>query len=400
MEAHEDALRHFGNLPEPEHYECKEEHLSDEWLHHMICSKFSLWLEPNDQTDARDGEKGVYKFDLEFMRELEAAPGYERHGGKVVIDESRIRYITHHGKNYFPGDAEWECVKYKVRACSFAWVTLLHTVLHVREAAKLFTATHQFLPHTHPLYALVLPYLYGTHRNVARLQKTVTGSKGVTAVVGGFTSGPRAIDFVLQRTGVRLCPEYPVKWTEHYQDVRALWDILREHVAQYVKLYKLDPLGDAQLEKWLRYLGKNVHPRLYTHALSKQSDLELVDVITYLMFSVSVLHHAMGHIMNGTTDPRYIGASVVKGDASDLWSIVSSRDEALIRLAVYSTINRHTYRLTDDFSDLCIDNRGKAIVRNLARKMTERTVEIEAQNHGRPHPRLIIPSAIASSAAQ
>lgn len=401
-EAHEDALRYFGSLPDPEHYEHREEHLGDAWLHHMVTSKFSLWLEPNAPGDGPASPRGKpeYKVDLEFMRELAAAPGYERHGGKVVLDEDGVRYITHHGRNYFPGDPDWELVKYKFRACSFAWVTLLHTVLHVREAAKLFTATHRFIPHTHPLHALLLPYLYGTHRNVARLQRTVTGAKGVTAAVAGFTSGPDAIDFVARRTGVRLCPEYEVQWTEHYRDVRALWDILHAHVSDYVRLYRLDASTDGQVERWLRYLGENAHPRLFTRALSPESDLGLVDVITYLMFSVSVLHFAMGHIMNGTTDPRYISASVFQSDSRDLWSIVSSRDECLIRLAVYATINRHTYRLTDDFSDLCTDNRGRAIVRSLANAMKARTALMEEENRGRTYPRMIVPSAIASSAAQ
>lgn len=400
-EAREDALRYFGSLPDPEHYEVREEHLGDAWLHYMVTSKFSPWLEPNAPGGLPSSTgKPEYALDLEFMRDLEAAPGYERHGGKVVVDDARVLYITHHGKTYFPDDPAWELVKYKFRACSFAWVTLLHTVLHVREAAKLFTATYRYVPHTHPLHALLLPYLYGTHRNVARLQRTVTGAKGVTAAVAGFTSGPEAIEFVARRTGLRLPTEYPVQWTEHVQDMRALWDLLRAHVADYVKLYDLDASRDAHIAQWLRYLGSNAHPRLYTRGLSPASDLDLVDVITYLMFTASVLHFAMGHIMNGTVDPRYISASVFESDRRDLWSIVSSRDECIIRLAVYATINRHTYRLTDDFSDLCIDNRGRAIVRSLAHAMRARTAAMEAANEGRAYPRMLVPSAIASSSAQ
>jgi predicted alpha/beta hydrolase len=396
-EAHQEALRYFGTLPAPEHYECSDEHLSDEWLHHMICTKFSLWLEPNTGSNS---DKSEYKFDLSFMSGLEAAPGYERHSGKVVIDESKVLYITHHGKDYFPKDPDWELIKYKVRAASFAWVTLLHAALHLRESAKLFTATYQFLSPTHPLRILLLPYLYGTHRNVARLQRTVIGPKGAVAVVSGFSSGSDALDLVTRRMGVRLCPEYKVQWTQHYKDTRAIWDILYKHVSEYVNLYKLDAASDKQLEKWLLYLGKHAHHRLYTSALSTDSDLSLVDVLTYLMFTVSVLHYSMGHIMNGTTDPRYICASVLKSEKNDLWSIVSSRDECLIRLAVYATINRHTYHLTDDFSDLCVDNRGKAIVHSFTQKMRERSAEMEEYNRGKVRPRFLVPSAIGSSAAQ
>jgi len=396
-EAHQDGLRYFGTMPDPEHYRYSDEHLSDEWLHHMLLTKFSLWLEPNVSSA---GGKPQYKFDLEFMSQLEAPPGYERHGGKVVIDESRVLYITHHGKDYFPEDPGWELVKYKVRACSFSWATLLHTALHARESAKLFTATYQFLPRTHPLRVLLLPYLYGTHRNVARLQRTVIGNKGVTSVVGGFTSGPDALDFVLRRTGIRLCPEYQGQWTEHYKDMRAIWDILHQHVSDYVSLYKLDPATDKQLEKWLLYLGRRAHQRLYTSALSTESDLSLVDVMTYLMFTMSVVHYTVGHIMNGTTDPRYISGSVLKSDQRDIWSIVSSRDECLIRLAVYATINRHTYPLTDDFSELCVDDGGKTIVRSFSQKMRERSARMEEDNRGKTYPRLIVPRAIASSAAQ
>ncbi len=396
-EAHQEAVRYFGTLPAPEHFEPSDEHLSDEWLHYMISTKFSLFLEPNDNSSSDTPE---YKFDLEFMSSLEAAPGYERHGGKVVIDESRVRYITRHGKDYYPGDPDWELVKYKVRACSFAWVTLLHAALHLREAAKLFTATYRFLSPAHPLRALLLPYLYGTHRNVARLQRTVIGPKGAVAVVSGFTSGDAAMGLISRRMGVRLCPEYPVQWTQHYKDARFVWDAMHQQVSEYVSLYKLDPASDKQLEQWLVYLGKQVDQRLYTSALSTESDLGLADVITYLMFSASVVHYAIGHVLNGTTDPRYICASVLKSDSRDLWSIVSARDECLIRLAVYATINRPAYHLTDDFSDLCVDKRGKAIVRAFAKKMNERSAEMEEDNRGNPYPRLLVPCEIASSGAQ
>ncbi len=400
-EAHDDAVRYFGSLPDPEHYDVREEHLGDAWLHYMLVSKFSLWLEPHTpEGGAAADAKPQYVLDLEFMRELDAAPGYERHGGRVVIDDTRVLCITLHGRMYRPGDPAWELVKYRFRACSFAWVTLLHTVLHVREAAKLFIATYRFLPHTHPLHALLLPYLYGTHRNVARLQRTVTGARGVTAAVAGFVSGPAAIDFVAKRTGLRLPPEYPVQWTEHYRDLRAIWDALYAQVDAYVRLYNLDPATDPQIERWLRYLGAHAHPRLATRALSPDSDLSLTDVVAYLMFAMSVLHFSIGHTLNGTTDPRYISASVVRSDSPDLWSIVSTRDECLIRMAVYATINRHTYRLTDDFSDLCVDNRGKAIVRAFSEAMRARTAEMERDNEGRAYPRLLVPGAIGSSAAQ
>jgi len=397
-EAHEDAVRTFGGLVDSEHFDCREEHLSDAWLHHMMVTKYSLWLEP-EPASSRAGKQS-YAFDLEAMQEVEEAPGYERHGGKIVLDDERILHITHHGRDYFPGDAEWELVKYKVRASGFAWITLLHSVLHVREAAKLFTATYRFLPRTHPLHTMLLPYVYGTHRNVARLQRTVTGTRGATAAVGGFRSGPEALEFVAKRVDLRLCPEYAVQWTEHYRDVRALWDLVHLHVAEYVALHRLDAGADPAVEQWLTYLGQQVHPRLYTSNLSPSSDLGLVDVLTYLIYSVSILHYAMGHIMNGTTDPRYVCASVRKSDTRDLWSVVSSRDECLVRLAVYASVNRHGYRLTDDFSGLITDTRGKAIVRGLAHSMQQRSAAMEAENLDRVRPRLIVPSAIYSSAAQ
>ncbi len=136
-----------------------EKHLSDEWLSYMVTTKFSWWLQPFlDKENLFQSAEPLYALDLEFMQDIEAKPGYERHGGCIVIDKTRVVGIILHGKRYVSADPEWECVKYKLRATSFFFATLHHTSYHLRECGKFFTATHRFLPRTHPLNQLLLRF--------------------------------------------------------------------------------------------------------------------------------------------------------------------------------------------------------------------------------------------------
>lgn len=403
-EAHEEALQYFEYMPDPEHYEPDEHHLSDEWLHYMVRTKFSPWLSHfNDKSSMFNGKPltgPAFALDLEFMHELPIKPGYERHGGKIIINDSSVLGIIHHGKTYSTSDADWELAKYKFRTCGFVWATLLHTIYHVRETAKFFTATHLFLPHTHPLNQFLLPYLYGVDRNTIRLQRTVIGNKGVVSTVGGFSSGPEALRFILNRSKIQLFPEREVVWPVFSQNMLEIWEIMYRHVSEFIDVFKLNAEKDQYIRQWLHYLGTHVGARLFSAQVSEQSDLSLADVITYLMFISTVQHYILGHIMNGSTDPRYVSGSVRLSDKKDLWSLTSTRDECLIREAVYASVNRHVYYMTDDFSNLCINPKAKAIVRNLRNEMKKMSVQAKEKNQNNPYPELLDPDLIPSSAAQ
>lgn len=395
-EAHNEALKFFGHLAQPEHSEPQEKHLSDEWLHYMITSKLAFMLKPTVNKTQNETEE-TFELDLEFMQQLPVAKGYERHGGKVTVSRSHLLSVTHHGITYFPSDPKWELVKYKFRVCAFAWATLLHTTYHMREGAKLFLATHRCISKTHPLHQLFLPYHYGVHKNIARLQRTVIGTKGVISMVGGFSSGPEALEFILNRAGIDLPHETKVTWPQHHHDTLALWKIFHKHVSDYLDYFKISERSDAQVKDWLQYVGTNIHPRLFTSTLSDQSDLNLADVVTYLLFNVSVTHYSLGHTFNGTTDPRYICGTVRVSNDNNIWSLVSTRDECLIRYAVYATINRHAYRITEDFSSHCTDPNAQEMIRNFARELRRFSDQVEKDNRNKPFPRLLVPDKITTS---
>ncbi len=399
-EAHQDALHYYEHLPDPEYYDPSDHHLSDEWLHRMMTTKFAFWLKVYKDEELKDLQQEAYVLDLEFLQELETTEQYEKHGGKIIFDKEKILAIVRHGKIYYPGNAEWELVKYKFRVASFVWVTFVHTIYHIREAGKLFTATYTFLPHTHPLRQLLLPYMYGAHKNIARLQRTIINNKGVIALVAGLTSFSESMKKILKRTDIDLVSELEVKWPDHNQDSIKLWDIIYKNVDEYLDCFKIDA-NDKYVKKWLSYLGNNAHHKFFTSALSGESKLNLSTVVSYFIFNASVMHHSLGHIMNGTTDPRYVSGSIRKSTKNDLWSIISKKDECIMRFAVYASSTRDVYFLTEDFSHLCTNYKGQIILRSLTAQLRQFSNEIKNWNqNNKDLPRLLDPEFISTSYAQ
>ncbi len=111
------------------------------------------------------------------------------------------------------------------------------------------------------------------------------------------------------------------------------------------------------------------------------------------------MHYSVGHLLNGTTDPRYICASIREASGNDIWKLTATRSECLLRSAVYSALNRYSYHLTDDFSELCVEPGGQNILHHFTEEMRRFNEEVKRSNAGSEYPRMLVPENITSSAS-
>ena len=337
-------------------------YLSDEFLFLYLTNSGSDLIEQSAE--------GAGLFEINFDTLMPSQPelkdGYVPIAGKVVFNSEKVLSITLDGVEKHPGDAEWATSTARIRANVFGYNTIVpHSVIcHGLLSARLFLLTHSELNHTNPLRALLIPYTYTVEKNLARFLLTVLGKSGVVSSSSPFTlDGANAALKQWRAYGYRSPLTNPFQSSLSVKIGSEIWKAILELVKGYVAATGVDA---ATLEKAKGFLSEGLWPELLA--------MPAEEVLSYYMYSVSVLHHIIGHAHKtvGNADSRYVSTSSRRGTA-EANSSVEPAHGCMTRSAVIESISRPMPRLADDFSFLCRPDlnsaSGTAVVKAFSEKM-------------------------------
>lgn len=173
-------------------------------------------------------------------------------------------------------------------------------------------STHRQLARNHPLSLLLLPHFEGTLAiNKASWQHLIADKGGVDKLMGGTINTSRSVTahgvqslrvmsdllpLTFARRGVDdrdALPVYPYR-----DDSLLYWEAIHDWVAAYLRIYyqsHADIEQDVELQAWARELSSNDGGRLQglPNNGSIQRIDELVEVITFVIYTCSVQHAAV-----------------------------------------------------------------------------------------------------------
>jgi arachidonate 15-lipoxygenase len=173
-------------------------------------------------------------------------------------------------------------------------------------------STFRQLAENHPLYLLLVPHFEGTLAiNKAAWQHLIADKGGVDKLMGGTIKTSRGVavqgvqtlhvmndllPLTFAKRGVadrKLLPVYPFR-----DDALLYWDAIYEWVGTYVRLYyheNTDVQQDVELQAWAREISADDGGRLkgLPNSGSIQQVSELIDVVTFVIYTCSVQHAAV-----------------------------------------------------------------------------------------------------------
>jgi hypothetical protein len=124
-----------------------------------------------------------------------------------------------------------------------------------------------------------------------------------------------------------------------------------------------------EVAKFRDFLGSNIHERL--------NEMDLVQMLTFVIFTMTVSHHLWGHIHYGSTDSRYVSAATRKTESTtsiktenELFKVAEPKDIGLLRMSVIVSTRRSHVKISADLSDTTSDPVAKDIFRQFHERLT------------------------------
>ena len=226
----------------------------------------------------------MFACDLNFLSSYKVKPGFERYGGKLVMDQRRVQWIqTSSGATIRPADAAWDREKTRFRV-SMLYVTAYaeHQICHGAYGGHL----HYVANHTQqedPIKLLLLPFTMKAH-NAAHTVKYIAGPY-INPFLVGFD---RKIDAHVFDALLPYVPPTPdaveisLHWTPWYTASIEIWRETVRFVEDYVKHHNID-IDTLPLNGVAGYTG----PRL----------------LAYYFYCTSIVHGLLGDWRSVAHDP-------------------------------------------------------------------------------------------------
>jgi len=310
------------------------------------------------------------------------------------------------GADHSPGSINWLLAqKALLGALSTDLIVVHHLVnTHLSMAGTLAAVTYRELDYDHAIRVLLHPHISGTIALNNTTIKLLCGHEYsflpivssyhhddaialINSSVGNFDI--RRMDFG-ENLALRGFDPNDLKISYPYADNSgAFWKIIGDYVGNYVDAYyENDEMvsADAQISSWYNQLDKYIPNGIkgYAPVLNKGT---LKKLLTTSIFTTSVEHENVGSMtFNYGFWQQYIpmqiptNGSLIKIDAFN----------AFTDLTILTTAS--TAKLTEDFSSLAIDEKGKEVMKKFRQALIdyEKTLT-EKEAH------TIVPSAVESA---
>lgn len=344
---------------------------------------------------ARSPGPEPFVVDVTWMADCEVRDDYERYGAAAYFDADRriVRIWWSHGdKDVYPGDPDWEHVKFAWRSSVGVGATVADHLwcLHMQIANEMVIAAREALPADHPLRLFLKPYHYRTIAiNHAALTLLLV-KRGLTHRAFGFTPEGLAAAALhgegrfklepfrrsLEKQGTADLSDFPFA-----EDGLALAAVFHDYVTSYVALFyptHASVSEDADLQAWWARLA-NTRPDDRTLATREQ----LVEAVSGFLFHVVGMHRFVGAMREYTLDPDRMGGRIRPG------AIRSDVQASFLGMLLIAATGLDQPKLLSDFSHLLPADRAAeahALLEAHMAKLRDLSAEIDRKNQGRPRP--------------
>lgn len=279
---------------------------------------------------ATEEEGGGFVLKMAHMEKFAVRENFMPYGGNAFVStDGKLQYIHMRGKNIMPHDPSWELTKFIFRTTTLVYVTIIDHLItcHYGIANALVLATKRCLSLDHPLRAFLAPFHYHTAAINSLSLDSLFDERGLLQRLSGFTkealqelckngfSAQRLERFPekLHRQGI-----HPSTLTQQEQDMLpfvvdglAYWNcvelFIHEAFKQSTQLNKIFSTPyDRQTQAWWQELQRWINMPL--PSLEQES---LITTLCTIIFSVTGLHHHIGHAAPYVRDPTFAGGRVV-----------------------------------------------------------------------------------------
>lgn len=340
-----------------------------------------------------------FEIDLSLLMHIPVRDPYQPYGAKASFNEQlKLLSIETHKGVYKPGDSGWEDAKAIFRITSLVHVTIVDHLIYAHfQIANVFSLAQDVLPGSHPLYRLILPFLYGsTSINQEALSELI--SKNAIAyrnfsftwsgIDAAFNAVPKILHLetfpnkVARQKTNELGQKYPFA-----EDGLAFWEVIHNFVSGYVSAYALDPTGNNAIVEWLETIHK--HSALESEVLHPTNEAELTDLLTTFIFTVTGYHRHIGSLDSEyISNPEFVTPCIMKGE-----KIIGKSPLAALQIGLLLSIGTDlpSTQLYDadgssDFSQIMLDDKGRQLVKGLQKDLAALEKIIESRNREREIP--------------
>lgn len=340
-----------------------------------------------------DPDGAVWVSDFAFMSSFEVREGFERYGAVAYFDgEQRLVRIhwCHGHDDVRPGDPRWEHAKWVWRCTLLVGTTVADHLVGVHWIIGNYVtkASRSLLGVDHPIRRLLKPFTWRTitinynatyslcpelgfvHRGSALTYPALTAALEASVGLTRFQTTPQ---LVAAKQAEGMGDAFP--WTT---DALALYEVILAFVEDYMGGYFA---GDAAVrDPEVVAFYNAVAAATETLDVPPLTPRSLVELLAQFIWTVTGLHEAAGALLEYAVDPTFVSTKIRPGrEMADVQASMQC-------LGVVGLTGLQMPGLLNDFSHVCLDERGVGAFARFQTALVALADRIDEANRSRRWP--------------